>query len=182
MNSGDDDEIKCFGLNAGFCFENDSLNIDLGAGWINSLSDSDTLGEALPEEIKDYVAGVTAHAIVSWQGFSLIGEYLGATDDFAADELDFKGKGAEPQAWNIELGYTFDIADHETVFALAYQGTDEALALELPKERYMGTFGVGLTDGLSLAIEYAHDKDYDEHDGGTGDSADSVTMQLALEF
>ncbi len=80
------------------------------------------------------------------------------------------------------MGYTFEIAGHETVVALAYQGSDEALALELPEERYLGTIGVGLIDGLSLALEYAHDEDYDEKDGGTGDNADTVTLQLALEF
>ena len=180
--SGDDDEIKCFGFNTGYAFENETFNFDIGAGWINNLGDSDTLGDTLPEEIKNYVGGLTAHAVFSWQGFTLIGEYLSATDDFEIDELEFKGNGAQPETWNIELGYTFEIADHETVIALAYQGSDEALALELPKERYLGTFGIGLIDGLSLAAEYAHDEDYNQKDGGTGKSADTVTLQLALEF
>jgi hypothetical protein len=180
--SGDDDQIKCFGLEAGYTFENETFGFDVGAGWMNNLADSDTLGDTLPSEIEDYVDGITAHAIFTWQGFRLIGEYLGALDDFKAAELEFKGKGAEPEAWNIELGYTFEIASHETVFAIAYQGTDEALALELPEERYLGTAGVGLIDGLSLALEYAHDKDYDKKEGGTGDSADTLTLQMALEF
>ena len=180
--SGDDDEIKCFGLNAGYAFENETFGLAIGMGWINSIGDSDALGDTLPGEIKDYVGGLTAHAIFSWQGLQLIGEYLGATDDFEIDELEFKGAGAEPETWNIELGYTFEISGHETVVALAYQGSDEALALELPEERYLGTFGIGLIDGLSLAVEYAHDEDYDEKDGGTGESADTVTLQMALEF
>jgi len=180
--SGDDDEIKCFGIAAGYVFENDAFGIDVGMGWTNNLADSDTLKDTLPSEIDDYVDGITAHAILSWQGLQLIGEYLGALDDFKVSELEFKGDGAEPEAWNIELGYTFEIASHETVFAIAYQGSDEALALELPEQRYLGSFGIGLIDGLSLAVEYAHDKDYDKSDGGSGDSADSVTMQLALEF
>ncbi|MEA1922883.1 MAG: LbtU family siderophore porin [Pseudomonadota bacterium] len=180
--SGDDDEIKCFGLNAGYAFENENFNFDVGMGWINSIGDSDGLTDALPGDIKDYVAGITAHAIFSWQGLTLIGEYLGATDEFELAELDFKGAGAEPETWNIELGYTFEIAGHETVVALAYQGSDEALALELPEERYLGTVGVGLIDGLSLALEYAHDEDYDKKDGGTGENADTLTLQLALEF
>ncbi len=179
---GDNDEIKCFGIATGYVFESDTFGINIGMGWINNLGDSDTLKDTLPSAIDAYVDGITAHAILSWQGVQLTGEYLGALDDFKVSELEFKGDGAEPEAWNIELGYTFEIASHETVFALAYQGTDEALALELPEQRYLGSFGIGLIDGLSLAIEYAHDKDYDKNDGGTGDSADSVTMQLALEF
>ncbi len=180
--NGDDNEIKCFGLNAGYTFENKSLGFNIGMGWINSIADSDILGDTLPGEIKDYVGGITGHAIFSWQGLTLIGEYLGATDDFEVDELEFKGSGAKPKTWNIEVGYTFEVADHETVIALAYQGSDEALALELPEKRYLGTLGIGLIDGLSLAAEYAHDEDYDKKDGGTGKNADTLTLQLALEF
>ena len=179
---GDDDEIRCYGIAAGYIFENDTFDINVGGGWTNNLGDSNTLKDILPSEIDGYVDGITAHASISWQGLQLIGEYLGALDDFEVSELKFKSDGAKPEAWNIELGYTFDIASHETVFAIACQGTDEALALELPERRYLGSFGIGLIDGLSLAAEYAHDKDYNKNDGGTGDSADSVTMQLALEF
>ena len=179
---GDDEEIECFGFNVGYAFENDNFSLDIGAGWINNIGDSDVLTDALPGEIDDYVDGVTAHAIFSIQGFTLIGEYLAANDEFELGELDFDGDGAEPESWNIEAGYTFEVAGHETTLALAYQGTDEALVLELPEERYMGTISVGLVEGLSLALEYAHDEDYDKSDGGTGDEADTVTVQLALEF
>ena len=50
----------------------------------------------------------------------MIGEYLGAIDDFEVDELEFKGNGAQPKTWNIELGYIFEIANHETVMALEF--------------------------------------------------------------
>ena len=180
--NGDDDEIKCFGLNTGYAFENENFNFDIGAGWINSIGDSETLSDTLPGEIKDYVGGFTAHAIFFWQGLTLIGEYLGATDDFEVTDLEFNGAGAKPKTWNIEAGYTFEIDGHETVVALAYQGSDEALAVELPEKRYLGTIGLGLIDGLSLALEYAHDEDYDKKDGGTGNNAETITVQMALEF
>ncbi len=179
---GDDNEIKCFGFNGGYAYESDGLSFDLGGGWINSISASDNLADILPGEIEDYVAGWTAHAIINWGDFSLVGEYLAATDDYKKNELAWKDGGAEPEAWNIEAAYTFEVAGHETVFALAWQGTDEALALELPEDRYMGTLSVSLIEGLSLSLEYAHDEDYDKSDGGSGDNADTVTTQLSLEF
>ncbi|HDS16003.1 MAG TPA: LbtU family siderophore porin [Proteobacteria bacterium] len=178
----DDNEIKCFGLSTGYAFENDNFSLDVGADWINNLADSDTLGDALPESIRDYVDGFTAHAVFSWQGLTLIGEYLAANDDFAVDELEFKGKGAKPEAWNVELGYTFAVAGREAFVAVAWQGTDEALALELPEDRYLGSVGVELFPGIGLALEYAHDEDYGVGDGGSGKTADTVTLQLALEF
>jgi hypothetical protein len=180
--SGSDDGIKCFGLNAGFTFENDDFSFDIGAGWINSIAAADNLADALPGEIEDYVAGYTAHATFNLKGFTLIGEYLAAADDFAAAELAWKSGGAQPKSWNLEAAYTLAIADHETVFALAWQGTQEALALELPEDRYMGSVSVSIIDGLTFSIEYAHDKDYGKSDGGTGNDADTITTQLALEF
>ncbi len=180
--SGSDDGIKCFGLNAGFTFENDDFSFDIGAGWINSIAAADNLADALPGEIEDYVAGYTAHATFNLKGFTLIGEYLAAADDFEASELAWKSDGAQPKSWNLEAAYTLAIADHETVFALAWQGTQEALALELPEDRYIGSVSVGIIDGLSFSVEYAHDKDYDKSDGGTGNNADTITTQLSLEF
>ncbi|MBN2231391.1 MAG: LbtU family siderophore porin [Deltaproteobacteria bacterium] len=179
---GDDNEIECFGLNAGYAFENEQFSFDIGGGWISSIGDSDALGDALPGEINDHVDGLAAHAIISWSGLTLIGEYVGANDDFEAGELDFRGQGAEPETWNIELGYTFAVGEREAFVAAAWQGSDEALALELPEDRWLAAAGIGIFEGLSLAVEYAHDEDYDESDGGTGDEADTVTVQLALEF
>ncbi len=42
--------------------------------------------------------------------------------------------------------------------------------------------GIELFESTTLAIEYTHDEDYDAVDGGTGDSADIITVQLAAEF
>ena len=179
---GSDDGIKCFGLNAGYAFENDNFSFDIGASWINSIAAADNLADTLPDEIDEYVAGYTAHMTFNWNGLTLIGEYLAAADDFETSELAWKSNGAQPKSWNIEAAYTFAIAGHETVFALAWQGTEEALALELPEDRYMGTVSVGIIDGLSLSIEYAHDEDYGRSDGGSGNNADIITTQLSLEF
>ncbi len=179
---GDDNEIKCYGFNGGYSFAQDDFSLDLGGGWINSLAASDNLADLLPGEIDDYVAGWTAHAIVNWKNFSLIGEYLAATDNFKNGEMAWKSDGAEPESWNLEAAYTFAVSGHETVFALAWQGTDEALALELPEDRYMGCLSIGIIEGLTFSLEYAHDEDYGKSDGGSGDNADTVTTQLSLEF
>ena len=179
---GDDNEVKCYGFNGGYAFEKDDFSLDVGAGWINSIAASDNLADMLPGEIEDYVAGWTAHAIVAWKGFQIVGEYLAATDDFEAGEMAWKNGGAEPEAWNLEAAYSFAVKGHETIFSLAWQGTDEALALELPEDRYMGCLSVGIIEGLTFSLEYAHDEDYSKGDGGTGDNADTVTTQLSLEF
>ena len=37
-------------------------------------------------------------------------------------------------------------------------------------------------DNTALSFEWAHDTDYDVADGGTGENADTLTAQLAVEF
>nr|HID59961.1 LbtU family siderophore porin [Desulfobacterales bacterium] len=134
------------------------------------------------DHIRDYVGGLALHLTFNLGSFTFIGEYVGATDEFHDGELDFKGRGARPRAWNIELAYTRDILGSETTFALGYQGTDEALALELPKDRYLAAIGTGLVENASITLEYLHDEDYSKSDGGTDDDANMVTFQLAVEF
>ena len=66
--------------------------------------------------------------------------------------------------------------------AIGYQGTREALDLELPKRRWIAGFSIDILENTALSFEWAHDKDYSSSDGGTGENANTVTTQLAVEF
>ncbi len=187
---GDDNEVKCYGANAGYGFENDDMSLAVGIGWMNSISDSDGIGDALEEEnatLDDYEAGIAAHAVLTVGPVCFIGEYIAALDDIDYNAYDDSGTLAgsdsldKPKAWNIEAGYTMDVQGRETTFAIAYQGTDD-LEGSLPEKRYLASAGVAIADNVGLAVEYAHDEDYDESDGGTDDDAKTVTIQLSLEF
>jgi len=184
--TGDDDKIASFGANAGYGYLNDKMSLDLGIGWINNIAAADNLSgyfdDAGITEVQDYPAGLTAHLTLGYGPFMLIGEYLGALNAFDASELDFNGRGAEPSAWNFEAAYTRAIKGKETTFAVGYQKTDEALALELPEERILGCIGVEIWENTSLALEYLHDEDYSVNEGGTGNDANAATVQMAVEF
>jgi hypothetical protein len=181
---GDDDEIKSFGADAGYGLEYDNMVLELGGGWINNIASSESLTDYFggSAEIQDYPAGLTAHLTLNYGPFMFIGEYLGALDAFDASELDFNGRGAKPSAWDLEAAYTREIKGKETTFAVGYQKTDEALALELPEERILGCIGVVIWKNTSLALEYLHDEDYSVADGGTGNDANAATLQLAVVF
>jgi len=183
---GGSDHVDGYGLALGYSLEaeGDGLGFDAGLSWISNLADSDTLQEAVtdPDNLSDKVPGWSAHASLQMAGFTLIGEYLSAVDDFDAADLAFKGAGARPSAWNLEVDYGFEIAGREAVVAVAWQETDEALALELPEKRWLAALSVGIYDQTTLALEYAHDEDYGTEDGGSGEETDTVTLQLAVEF
>jgi len=169
-------------------YENSSFAINLG--YINDIGDSDSLQDVIQDNIdaagvdySDQVAGISIDGIFTYGPFNVIAEYIMATDDFEANELSFGTGGAEPEAFNIEVGYSFNVRGIPITAALAYQGTDEAVALELPEERIVGALSAEIFDGTALSFEWAHDDDYSNSDGGTGGSGgDTITSQLAVEF
>jgi len=180
--AGSDSEINTFGASLAYAMENDSMSIDVGVDYINNISVAGDIPDFVPEEIQEYVSGIAAHATFATGPFTLIGEYVAALDEYATGDLDFGDNGAKPQAYNLEAGYTTEIAGKETTFALGYQKSNEAVALELPETRYLTAVSVEIFEYTSLTLEYLHDKDYSESDGGTGEEADQISFKLALEF
>lgn len=130
----------------------------------------------------DRTGGWTANLGLVYRDFTFIAEYLSATGRFDPDSLSYKGKGAEPSAWNLEIGYSFPVFGKDTTAALAYQGTDQALGLDLPKQRWLVGWSIGIFDNTALSFEYAYDTDYSVSDGGTGENGSTVVGQLAVEF
>jgi hypothetical protein len=186
QDSAAEDLIDKYGFNVGFAQETDQYNFDVGVGFINDISDSDGLTDALGATslvAYEEVSGLAAYLLLKMGPVSFIGEYVTALDQFKSSHLGFNGVGAEPKAWNAELGYTLPIAGKETTFAVGYQGLEEAgLALLLPERRYLATASVGIFDNTKLSLEYAFSQDYDVADGGTGKNAHSAILQLAVAF
>ena len=187
------DEVDDFGLNLGYAWEQGTVSGDIGVSYIDNLADSDGLGGHIDTvtggTLRDDVAGYGVHAILRSGPFSFVGEYVTASDHFAATEMQFNGAGAEPEAWNLEVAYAFELAGRESTVAIGYQETDEALALGLPESRTSIALSIALMEDTSLAFEWAHDEDYGRGDvdavsgaAGSGNDADTVTVQLAVEF
>lgn len=184
--TGKDDEVDSWGVNAGYVYEAEGFALDVGMDWLNNLGDADSVGDYLEESnitaIRDYVNGYAVHAVFDISPLRLIGEYVAALDEFEQTEIDFDNQGAKPEAMSFEVNYTTELFSRETVFALGYQNTEESLQLGLPEERYLGAVRIGLFDRTTLALEYLIDEDYDEGEGGTGEDANAATIQLAVEF
>lgn len=186
--TGEDDQIDTVGANLTYGFEQSGLSVALGADWISNIGDTDGIGDAIadrnivdPEEIADQVGGMALHGSISTGPFCLIAEYITATNEFETGELADDGLGAqsaaaEPEALNLELAYTADIAGRETTIAVAFQSTDDAEDLGLPEEKYLASVGFGLNDYAGLAFEITGEEDYDDQETTT------ATAQLAIEF
>ena len=170
---GGDDTIEQFGGNLGYRLDNEEMAVGTSIDFISSVFDSDGLTDGFPDSLEsDYTPGLAVHAIFGIRGFGIIGEFI-----TALNEVD----GVEPKAWQIEGFFETEVAGHELIFSLGYSATEE-LGSILPKSRIAASLGVDLFDGLGVTFEYLHDKDYEESDGGTDETADAFTTQLAYEF
>jgi regulator of replication initiation timing len=191
-NVDGNDTINGFGAALAYSYEQDEKGFKAGIAWVNNLGDANTITDYIEGDadgtkapvfsLTDQVPGLSFHLGGKYQAFSLIAEYITALDSFTVTELPVGVTGAEPGAWNSELAYTTTIMDKETVFAVGYQKSWEAVALELPEHRYIAAASIGLFDGTTLAFEYFHDKDYGVSDGGTGNNGYGFTTRLAYEF
>lgn len=154
--AGSEDHFDQFGVTARFDADLDGIGIGVAGGYLNNISDSDAISDALGASasmLDDYVGAFEARAYLSAGAVSLFGAYMRATDDFTMTELPFDGGGARPGAWHVEAALTCELFDRETVFAATWQGTQDALALELPEHRVGGAVTVALFDYTSLTAE-----------------------------
>ncbi len=200
-----EEKIDQYGLNIGYALESESFGVDVGMSYINNMGDTDYI-RGFKEDLdgnKDngdeyffgtdpgykYVDGMGVHLVLNTGPFSFFGEYLTALDKFNAKNGSAL-YGKEPSAWNIELAYVLNLAGKEMTMALGYQGSDEAaLAIRgdggstsIPEARYLLGLSMGIYENTKLSLEYSHDRDYDKKDGGTGENADNLTLQVAVEF
>ncbi|WP_455374689.1 LbtU family siderophore porin [Kaarinaea lacus] len=191
--TGGDSSVDSMGFNLGYAYEGESMNFDVGVSYISNLKDSDGLSGSIieyrdaineavpdsfpaPEEVDEYTAGFGGHMIWEWGSFTFIGEFIAAMDNFAVDEL--ANTQRKPSATNLEFAY--GITDNFGV-ALGFQNSVD-MGGYLPESRLLLGLSYALDEKTGLAFEYASDSDYGTADGGTGDSASTITIQLATEF
>jgi hypothetical protein len=191
-NEDTNDTIDHFGARAGFAKKMEKMSFDVGASYLSDIGDTGTISAKVPNgpnTAYDYVDGLGVHLVANMGPAFLIGEYIMALDNFKKEHFAYKGEGAEPQAWNLEAGLTFNTMGQNLTLAVGYQGTDEAVGLkdprsgmQLPASRILGTVAMEIYKNTTVSLEYAVDEDYDVEDGGTGEDAESASLVLALKF
>ncbi|WP_131782082.1 FlxA-like family protein [Legionella gresilensis] len=200
------------GVNLGYIFGEGDFLGELGAGLIGSLNDSQGMqingspplttfggfGSATNgSEYVKKVNGLNLHGNVSFDRYSLTAEWVGAAKSFRVQDLSYNGRGAKPQAFQLEAGMTFRAFDKPASVAIGYQRSKEALALNLPKQRISGVFNISIWKDTVESIEYRHDIDYgansyangaappgviNANTFGTGRASDAVVAQIGVYF
>lgn len=151
-----------------------------------------------------FVPGMAAHVRTALGPIGLVLEWNGAVTD--AEFVDDAGNPVSiaPQAWQVAVNYQFDwnpsvevIGAQGTYLAVGYSESSDLAGVTkivdplnpvplrvgfVPERRFSIGVGEWVLDGLRVAIEYSHVIDYDEDEGGTGNSANGYFMQMTYEF
>jgi len=182
---GKDDKISSF---VGSVVVSPFENIVLGASYTSNLAAANSLseqvtdldGDTATDNISSFVGGYSMFVTAAFlDRFKVIGEYVGATDEFKAGELYTitDNQKRQPAAWNLELG--FAVSDAWEI-AVRYEGSTDGDAGGgefLPESQYGVVVNWGLFENTNLAFEYLHgefENNFQE--------TDVVTTQLAVEF
>lgn len=153
--------------------------LNLGLSYTSNLAGSDSFnGQVVDPDNLDSMVGAWS-AFVTFEfleRFKLIGEYVGAIDNFKAAEIYDGGdtRQRKPAAWNVELGAT--LIDNLSV-ALRYGGSDDGGSTFLPETQYGAAVNWGFFKNTNLAVEYLHGEFEDEYQ-----DTDTVAAQLAIDF
>ena len=152
-------------------------NLAASGGLNEQAQDLDGNGET--DDLNSYVGGWSAFASISIMKFKLIGEYVGATDEFEAGELydaaDLNKR--KPSAWNVELGYAINDAWEAAGRYEASSDGDAGGAEFLPESRYGGVVSWVFFENTNLALEYLRSEYKNDFQ-----TDDVFTVQLAVEF
>jgi hypothetical protein len=180
-----DNDVEAYGFDANYSFDDEAgFDLLIGTSYISNIADSDGLTETLEgndlEEIADNINGFDAYVHVGVAGFFVDAEYMTALDRFEPSEVAADTKGAEPEVWNVEVGYNLDWGKNLEI-ALKYAGSAESEALGYPEKRYGICLNQEVFEGVIVSVASLYD-DYEKRDVDGRDDRRTVYGQLAVEF
>lgn len=163
--------VENYGVTLSFEQENFAVGLD----YISALTESDALSE---EAWDEHSPAFSLSGRVTAGEINLVAEYLAATSELV---LEGETEGVEPEVLHLEASIGVSLNEQPVTFAVAYQQTDDAAGY-LPEERLSLGCSTDIYENVSLGLEFWHDEDYSDTDGGSGEDSDNVVVQLAVSF
>ena len=196
----------------GYIFNDGDNSGEIGASFISSIEDAggmqftgSTPGTTFGgfssvtngNEAVRNVPAVGVHGSVSIDRFNFTAEWVGTTEPFRTQDLSFNGRGARPQAAQLEAGMTFKTFNKPASMALGYQWSKDTLALNLPEQRIAGVYNISIWKDTVESLEYRHDINFPKNQYANGaaptglvnantispgGSSDTLLLQLGVYF
>lgn len=201
------------GLNLGYIFEKNDINGEVGGSYISSIDDAAGMqrtasspgttfgGFGSATNGNEWVRktpAIDVHGNVGIDRYNFSAEWVTTTQDFRVVDLSMNGQGARPQAGQFEANMTFKTFNRPASLGVGYQWSHDALALNLPLQRFIGVFNISIWKDTVESIEYRHDIDYaasqfangansslfapNANTVGSGKASDTVSAQIGVYF
>jgi len=182
-----------YGAAIGFDVPSDQLGWGINVGYLYNMVGVNDVQQAVSQtttggfisggSYHNRVGAVTVDAMVNSGPFSLIGDYVTATNRFSSTDLVGTGtNGAKPWAGNIKAGYGFNAWGIDQNAYLGYERTGSAVNVHLPRSRWVAGLGLDMWKNANVALELAHDIDYSTSNNGSGNKYNLIGLRAAVVF
>jgi len=189
--------LNTIGAQLGVANEMNGISYDLGAGYINDISNTHHFVDIL-KAYDGTAQMISTHKVPGWNAHLCVGNgpyygkfnMTGTTTAFSVSDLRSNGHGAKPSAYDVNLGYQFKTNGHDSSFELGYGHSTQGNALVvtnsarlgLPANRYQAIYNVNLMPNTDLGLGIVNDHDSAVSDGGTGIVTTTGTVRLSVQF
>lgn len=147
-------------------------NASIGVGYLSNLAESDAF-EAGFNAVAQKIPAAVFHAEIEFGRFTVIGEHLAATKNFAPDDLDEEiTVEAKPSATQLEINVALE---NKGTLAMAWNNTQQAAEIDLAKESVSLAYSHPIQENVSGTIEASRSKDYDQN------KSTELIFELSLE-
>lgn len=194
-NYGNSNLAKDYGADLGFFYKGTTgWDGNLGASYTSNIANATgmvdtgmpvgyfrgfTRFENPQPSLQHNVEGATVYGNIGVAKFNVLAEYTTALRKFSPLDLSFNGEGARPSALNAEAAYAFNVFKRPSSIAVGYSRTYQALALNLPKDRYAVTGAMTILDNLIFKLEYSYQTNYPVGDTAYGQGQTPGTTVIA---
>lgn len=211
IGSATSSQATDYGVSVGYDINNQDFGWDLGAGYLwNMIGVNDVAWNVNNFSGGGYnsrVGGVALYGDVNYGPFMAALRYTQAVQRFNVNDLTKNGRadlaagsaiignaagtavtpagtatGAKPWAAGAQVGYGFDAWNRSQNVYLGYQASREAAGLNLPKSRWLVGYGIDVVKDTNVSAEWDHDQMFSTGNGGTGNSANLVSLRASVKF
>ena len=161
------------GTDAGYEFINGNRKVsgEIGTSFISNLADSHGIQATAflhHETLRHQVPALGIYGSLTIKPVLLTAEYISAIKSFDINDINFEKQGAHFTAFHTEVNYTFKIGPKLSSIGVGYDHTRQALAVDLPQDRFSVFYNVSIWKDTNFALEYRHDVNYTRNAITTG--------------